>query len=171
MPITILAFAAVLAGMEPDPAPARQERTNGGSMTMRSTQADDFEAIRRLHEADEAASRAQDFATLRTLMDDEAVVLEPGAAPVRGRAALDESFARRRGQPRTMEIIDYHFEWEELEVVGDRAIEWGRIVGSFRPADGGAPVDASYNVLRVLRRQADGGWRIYRTIWNEAPAR
>lgn len=131
----------------------------------------DLAAIERLHQRDMAASKAQDFAVLRTLMDDDAVVLAPGAKPVRGRAALDSNFARQSGAAPAIEVTDYRFDWNEIEIVGDYAIEWGRIIGAFRPKDGGETTAAVYNVLRVLKRQRGDDWRVYRTIWNEAPAK
>lgn len=29
---------------------------------------------------------------------------------------------------------------------------------------------AAYKVMRILKRQADGSWKVHRVIWNDAPA-
>ena len=130
----------------------------------------DRKAIDELHRRDEQASKEQNFAILRSLMDDDAVVLAPGSAPLRGRAELDRSFASRSDREATVAIDDYRFDWEEVEIVGDRAIEWGRILGRIRDLNTGEAQDLAYNVMRILRRGGDGKWRIYRTIGNESPA-
>ena len=131
----------------------------------------DRTAIQELHERDMRASRMQDFATLRSLMSTDAVVLAPGALPVRGQAELDASFERQRSSGSSVEVLRYEFAWNEVQIEGDYAFEWGQILGQFRPA--GAPADsqpavARYNVMRILRREEDG-WKVHRTMWNEAP--
>lgn len=128
----------------------------------------DREAIAALHRRDERAAKEQDFATLRSLMDDDAVVMEPGRPPLRGRAELDKSFAQRSAGGSPVVIEDYRLEFEEVEIVADRAIEWGRIVGRVRALESGEASELAFNVMRVLKRDAGGAWRIYRTIWNEA---
>jgi ketosteroid isomerase-like protein len=130
----------------------------------------DRKAIEELHHRDEAASKAQNFAVLRSLMDDDAVVMEPGRMPLRGRAELDRSFAARSAAKPTVLIDDYRFDWNEVEIVGNRAIEWGRILGRVRDPQSGETQDLAFNVMRVLKRDGQGNWRIYRTIWNDSPA-
>jgi ketosteroid isomerase-like protein len=65
----------------------------------------------------------------------------------------------------THEVVEYVMEFEELEVLGDRAIEWGTIRGAMRDRRTGAVEPSSYHVMRVLRRQPDGGFKVYRSIW------
>lgn len=126
-------------------------------------------AIEELHRRDEAASRAQDFATLRTLMSPDAVVLAPGSAAKRG-PEVHASLSKQETAVRGVRILDYRFEWEELQIAHNYAFEWGRIVGAVEGADG-QPIPMRYNVMRVLQRQENGSWLVHRTIWNEAPAR
>lgn len=125
------------------------------------------EAIRALHRRDERAAKDQDFRVLRSLLDDDAVVMEPGKLPLRGRVELDRSFETRSEQKPEVAIEEYRFEWEEIEIFDERAIEWGRILGRVRDLKSGQVQDLAYNVMRVLKREA-GTWRIYRTIWNES---
>lgn len=127
------------------------------------------EAIERLlHRRDVEASRAGDFATLRTLMSDDAVVLAPGQAPRRGRAELDASSRTMEESFRNAEVLDYRMDFEEVLVFGDHAVEWGTLEGSMRRGDG-EPLSYRYHLMRVLRQQPDGEWQVHRTIWNEAP--
>lgn len=128
----------------------------------------DVEAIKALRARDAAACMAGDFATLRGIMSDDAVVLAPGEEPRAGKDALDEAFARMARMPRAHEVLEYRFELSEPEIVGHVAIEYGAIVGAMRRVTDGLVTHSRYNVLRVLRKEADGEWRVYRTLWSEA---
>ena len=129
----------------------------------------DRAAIEALHRKDVEASRRLDYATLRTLLSDEAVVLAPRSLPVRGKDALDAMFADASRASLGAEVLDYAMDWREVEVVGRLAFEWGTISGSMRATPAAEVERTVYNVLRILRKDADGTWRVYRTIWNDAP--
>lgn len=131
---------------------------------------EDLRAIRQLHERDMAASQAGDFRALRALMSDDAVVMPPGGRTVRGREALDASFARIEGGMGGVEVLEYVLDFEEVKVLGDYAFEWGTIRGASRERGVGRVERSSYKVMRILQRQPDGGWKVHRTIWNENPA-
>ncbi len=70
----------------------------------------------------------------------------------------------------TTEVLEYRFEWHEVEVCGDYAFEWGYIVGRERSLTTGEETAERYHVMRILQRQADGEWKVHRTIWNDAKA-
>jgi uncharacterized protein (TIGR02246 family) len=129
---------------------------------------DDLERIEALHRADMEASRRGDFRTLRALMSDDAVVLPPGGRALRGREALDASFARMAQAAPAVEVLEYRFEWHEVRLCGDYAFEWGYIVGRERSLATGQETSERYHVVRILQRQPDGEWKVHRTIWNAA---
>src|SRR5829696_309587 len=129
---------------------------------------DDLARIDALHRTDMDASRRGDYGALRALMSDDAAVLPPGGRMLRGRDALDASFARMAAAPRTTEVLEYGFEWHEVRVCGDYAFEWGYIVGRERHLGTGEETSERYHVMRVLQRQLDGDWKVHRTIWNTA---
>lgn len=122
-------------------------------------------AIERLHRRDMRASAAGDFAALRALVDDNAVMLPPGGAPQRGAKDFDAAFERMNSSPRTHEVIDYRLEFEEVKIFGNYAVEWGAIRGATREIATGRVNQSEYHVMRVLRRQSNGSWKIYRSIW------
>jgi ketosteroid isomerase-like protein len=125
-------------------------------------------AIERLHRRDMRASAAGDFAALRALVDDNAVMLPPGGAPQRGAKDFDAAFERLNSSPRTHEVIEYRLEFEEVKIFGNYAVEWGAIRGATREIASGRVNQSEYHVMRVLRRQPNGSWKIWRSIW--APA-
>ena len=129
---------------------------------------DDLSRIDELHRADVDASRAGDYRTLRTLMSDDAVVLPPGGRVIRGRAELDAAFARMAHSPRATEVLDYGFEWHEVQLCGEYAFEWGYILGRERSVSTGQVTSERHHVMRILQRQRDGSWKVHRTIWNTA---
>ena len=132
-----------------------------GAKTMKST---DRKAIERLHQRDMRASAAGDFAALRALVDDEAVLFPPGGAQQRGASELDAVLERMSGAPKTHEVIDYRLEFEEVKVFGNYAVEWGAIRGATREIATGRIIHSEYHVMRVLRRR-NGAWKVYRSIW------
>jgi uncharacterized protein (TIGR02246 family) len=125
-------------------------------------------AIERLHRRDMRASAAGDFAALRALVDDNAVMLPPGGAPQRGAKDFDTAFERMSNSPQTHEVIEYRLEFEEVKIFGNYAVEWGAIRGATREIASGRVNQSEYHVMRVLRRQPNGSWKIWRSIW--APA-
>jgi len=125
----------------------------------------DLEAIRRLHEADKRAAKAGDYAGLHALFTDDAVVLPPGGAVLRGRDAIEESFTRMVAHPEVDRVIDYEYVPGEIQVLGDLAYEWGMFIGRVRRPDGSEAIERC-KAMRILKRQPSGEWKIHRTMWN-----
>jgi uncharacterized protein (TIGR02246 family) len=130
---------------------------------------DDLEAIEALHAADEAASKAQDYAALRTLLDEDAVVLPPGGRIQRSKEEIDASFARLGNTPRTHEVLEYSLNFEEVQVLDGYAIEWGTIRARTLSRTSHVSTETEYHALRVLRKQPNGTWKVYRSIWAPGP--
>ena len=126
----------------------------------------DFNLIEELHQTDMRASKAGDYSTLRTLFSDDAVVLPPGGRMIRGRDALDASFASMANHTPSTEVLEYRFDWHEIEVCGDYAFEWGYIIGQERSLKNGSVSSEKHHVMRILQRQPDDTWKVHRTIWN-----
>ncbi len=130
-------------------------------------------AIERLHRRDMQASAAGDYETLRSLVDDEAMMFPPGGAVQRGAKDFDAAFLRMNGAPKTHQVIEYRLEFEEVKIFGNFAVEWGAIRGATRDIATGRVIHSEYHVMRVLRRQRNGVWKVYRSIWApraESPA-
>jgi len=122
-------------------------------------------AIDRLHRRDMKASASGDFMALRALVDDDAVMLPPGGAPQRGAKDFDAAFERMNASPKTHEVIEYRLDFEEVKVFGNYAVEWGAIRGATREISTGRVIQSEYHVMRMLRRQRNGGWKVWRSIW------
>jgi len=104
------------------------------------------------------ASQAGDVDTVLGLITDDVVFLLPGRAPMR----KDEFAAASRAQagpgaPR----IEGDCEIQEVQVAGDWAFLWSRLVVKLTPPGGAAPIENAGHTLTVLRRE-QGGWRLAR---------
>lgn len=100
-------------------------------------------------------------------MTDDAVVIPPGGGLICGKDELDTNFARMRQSMVGIEVLEYELDFEEVPVLGDYAYEWGWIKGSMRAKDSSDIARSTYRVMRILKRQPDGEWKVHRTIWNE----
>jgi uncharacterized protein (TIGR02246 family) len=132
-------------------------------------QAEDLRSIQRLRDADVVASKAYDAEGLAALFTEDAVALGPGQPPVRGLEAIRAGL-RRMVASLDIEVLDYSEVFEETLLFGDMAVEWGQIEGTERPRGGVTVSRSRVHVMRILRRQRDGSWRIHRTIYAPAAA-
>jgi uncharacterized protein (TIGR02246 family) len=119
------------------------------------TTASDERAIRALVETWMSATNAGDLATVLDLMTDDVLFLTPGRAPF----GKDEF----RVASESIEGIglDGRAEIREIEVSGDWAWIRNHIEVTMSPP-GREPVRRSGHTLTVLRKGADGRWRLYR---------
>ena len=124
----------------------------------------DLEAIEEIHRRDVEATKAGDTETLKSLMDAQCVVFPPDREPVDGRTYLDQVWpsSTDETQPEILELVQ---EWRELRVSGDLAYEQGVVRYAFREA-GGQVIRETQQLIRILRRQSNGAWRVYRAIWH-----
>ena len=68
-----------------------------------------------------------------------------------------------------VEVLEYVLDFEEITLLGNYAFEWGTIRGAMRDKREGKVEYATYKVMRILQRQANGEWKVHRTIWNDNP--
>ena len=64
------------------------------------------------------------------------------------------------------EVTKYEHNFKERKIIGDWAFEWGTYISAAAPKDDGSPVESSGKLLRILKRQSDGEWKVARAIWN-----
>jgi uncharacterized protein (TIGR02246 family) len=129
----------------------------------------ELRAIQRMRDKDIAASKAGDFITLMSLFTEDAVAMPPGGHAVRGQLEREAQIQKSAAVMSQWQVLEYDEVFEETLIMGDVAVESGEIRGTMRPKYGGPAESSSYKVMRVLKRQPDGEWKIYRTIWNENP--
>lgn len=129
--------------------------------------AEDREGIDQLHQDEIDASIAFDVDKIASLWDEEIVSLPPHSKPLVGLAANRAYMEAARKALTNIDILGYNEEWNEVRVLGDYAYEWGVIHERLRPVNAQQETAIDYNVMRVLKRQPSGIWKIYRQIWND----
>jgi uncharacterized protein (TIGR02246 family) len=117
----------------------------------------DEQQIRGLIDTWISASRNGDLDTVMSLMTEDVVFLTPGNPPMHR-----EDFAAGSASMKNTVRIDGRSDVQEITVTGDIATCWTRLEISVTPLAGGATVKRAGNTLSVLRRGADGQWRIWR---------
>ena len=117
-----------------------------------------------LHTKDIAASKKRDFDTLLSLWTEDGVLLEPGKEPLIGIEAIKVYMENQKEVSKTYEIKKYEHRWEEIEVMGDWAFEWGYFDAAAEMISSGEVIEQKGKLLRVLRKQKDGSWKVARVI-------
>jgi uncharacterized protein (TIGR02246 family) len=116
---------------------------------------EDERQIRKLIESWIAASNARNLPALMDMMTDDVVFMTPGRAPF-GKA----EFAADVGRMKSV-AIDARVEVQEIEIFGPRAYVRNHIQVELT-SPGQAPKRVSGYAMSVLRKEADGRWRIAR---------
>lgn len=126
------------------------------------TEAADVAAIRALLAEYDALANAGDAAALAELYAEDVIHMPPDAASHVGRgavlAAMEEMFGAN-----TLQLTSVA---DEIEVTGDLAfvrITWDETIA---PKAGGDTEQMHGNWLVILKRQADGSWKLWRDMWS-----
>jgi uncharacterized protein (TIGR02246 family) len=116
---------------------------------------DDAQQIRQLVNSWIGAGKAHHLPALMDMMTDDVVFMTPGRAPL-GKAEFGADVERTKGV-----AIDARAAVQELEVIG----AWACVRNHVRveiTAPGQIPKRMSGYAMSVLRKEADGRWRIAR---------
>jgi ketosteroid isomerase-like protein len=119
----------------------------------------DRTAIGQVEENDLKLSRAQDWKGDSALFTEDAIQMPPNQAAVQGRPAIQgwmEAFPP---------ISNYQEQSLEVEGQGDLAYDRGTYSMTVTPP-GATPIEDRGKYLFILRKQADGSWKISRVMFN-----
>mgnify|MGYP003703732833 FL=1 len=128
---------------------------NGSLTNARPAMTDDERAIRNVVETWLAASKAGDLPTVLSLMTDDVLFLTPGQAPF-GK----EAFAAMSNGLKDVQV-DGTSDIQEVQVFGDIAYLRNALRIVITMPDGKV-VRRSGQTLTILRKEADGKWRLVR---------
>jgi uncharacterized protein (TIGR02246 family) len=116
---------------------------------------DDERAIRNVVETWMTASKRGDVTTVLDLMADDVLFMVPGQKPF----GKDAFAAASRGMKDV--AIDGKSDIQEIRILGDWAYLRNYLEVTVTPP-GGQPVRRSGYTLSILRKEADGQWRLTR---------
>ncbi len=108
-----------------------------------------------------AAMGAGDVGQLRQLMTEDVVVVHGSGLTVSGRETVARDLERYFA---TGSTISQEVEPQEVVVAGDWGFERALVRSSIRQADSGRVTEVKSNTWTLVRRGADGAWRVARTI-------
>lgn len=120
----------------------------------------DEREIRALVDAWMEHTRAGRHDAVLELMTDDAVFLQPGRAPMIGKAAFAEALDAASNAPKGSVTFDGKSEVREVRVMGEWAFMWTHLILTIRVA-GEAPTTRTGHTLTVLRKEG-GRWKIAR---------
>ena len=164
---SLLLLTAVLSAQKPTKKPAPRPPAKSAEAHRQATEAEDRAAIEQLHQDDIAGSLAFDVDKLTSTWDDEVVSMPPNAGPVVGKAANHEFLLAQQKAMTNVEILSYEETWDEVRTLGEYAYEYGSIRSRIRQVNAKDETLLEFNVMRVLKKQPSGAWKVYRTIWND----
>ncbi len=133
---------------------------------MAPSEVEDTAAIRDVRANKFAASFiAADSDGFLASITEDMVIMPPDEPPVTGhdtiRAWLEGFFAAYK--------TDLEYTGSDVSVAGNVAFEAYAFRWTLTPVDGTEPIKQTGKGVYVLRRQAGGGWRVARDIWNYNP--
>lgn len=126
----------------------------------------DEQAIREFIATWMDATRAGDTARVLELIDDEVVFLGAGRPPMRGKASFADASRANQGATK----VDGEASVQDVRVFGDYAYCWNQLTVTIQPAGGGPPTRLAGPAMAILRKGADGRWRLWRDANMLTPA-
>src|SRR4051812_11964157 len=115
------------------PATSAQHRSAPPKRPAPAVPEDDKKAIQELHDRDIKASMEFDVEALADIWTQDIVSMPPGQPPVVGKEANRALLLKSQAEMAKMEILGYNEEWQEVQLLGENAVEWGTISGRLRP--------------------------------------
>jgi ketosteroid isomerase-like protein len=113
------------------------------------------------------AHRKMDDAAILGMWAEDGVSLLPETAPMVGKAAIMKFLNGVTGQLKGWRMEKMELDFQGIEVSGDWASEWALEHQVVRPPDDRPVFDGRGKMLLVLRREADGNWKVKREMWNQ----
>lgn len=118
----------------------------------------------------EDATRRMDNAATLALWTDDGISLLPSTKPIVGKPAI-AAFLESVTAPMQGAVMQrFEMTCLAIDVSGDLATEWCTEHQVVQLPGGKPPFDGRGKMLLVLRKGADGNWRMEREMWNQAAA-
>lgn len=121
--------------------------------------------IEKLHKDDIRATVARDPDALTALLDEDAVLLQPGAPPILGKKAFHDFMKKAVAKSPSVKAVKYVPDIRDIQVAGNVAYEWGYFEAVQKSSDEEAPESLRAKFIRVMKRQPDDSWKFTRVIW------
>jgi uncharacterized protein (TIGR02246 family) len=122
----------------------------------------DVAAINAVNDKLVAAFNSNDAIAAASTLAEDAIMMFPNRSIIEGRKTI-QALLENRLKNNWVKIVNTTL---ETEVAGDWAYIRGDFTHAETPKSGGKTIAAGGKYLRILKRQSDGSWKIYRSINN-----
>ena len=131
----------------------------------------DRAAIDVLHQRDQDAVLTGNADSLIALWTDDIVSMTAGGPTIVGKETNAQMLRTAIAQQGVHLPLTYELRFQEVQLLGDRAFEWGSYRGT--AVVGRDTLVGTGKVMRLLARDSTGAWRISRTMFaaDRMPAR
>ena len=167
--LVFLLVLGVLASAQQKKKPDRRPPTPPSPAVAVQQEAEDRAAIQDLQKAEITANLSYSVDALVALWDNNGVLLPPNHEPVIGIDAIRSYYQDQAQALANQQILSFNANWNEIQVCGEYAFAWGNVTSRWQAPTGNQETDNNWNAMRVLKREPDGGWKIYRAAWNNRP--
>jgi ankyrin repeat protein/ketosteroid isomerase-like protein/L-ascorbate metabolism protein UlaG (beta-lactamase superfamily) len=140
-----------------------------GEMKEEQEKQDDKSKIEELRRKDIEASLIGDTETLLSLMTDDIILIYPDQPPARGIKVIRDKMQSYKKELENITITQYSYTMDELVIEGGLAYEWGSFYNKYYLKNEGKELEEKGRMMRILRKQPDGSWKVARSIWNTNP--
>ena len=110
-----------------------------------------------------AGMKSGDVAKLTSTLDDAIVFMPPADGTIIGKAAIkdwyDDYF-------KYFQILSLDITARDVGRVGDCIVERIALSVSLEPRHGGTTIYDDARILSIWKRQADGSWKMWQSMWN-----
>ena len=66
-------------------------------------------------------------------------------------------------------LVEYNQDFKEIKISGDYAFEWGCYSGEYISGTDKHRIRGSGKLMRILKLDKDGTWKVFRAIWTVDP--
>jgi len=115
------------------------------------------------------ACRKMDHAQSAELWADDGVDLLPGMDPMVGKAVISEWLNGLTAQMKGAKMLQCDVDWQKVLISGDVAYEWGINSQTISLPNQSEPFKNKGKIALILRRQADGAWKVALESWTSSP--
>lgn len=99
----------------------------------------------------------------------DGVDLLPGMDPMQGQPVIAKWLHGLDEQMKGAKVLQCDIDWQQIEVVGEVAYEWGINTQTVSAPGHAEPFKNKGKITLILRKQADGSWKLALESWNNSP--
>jgi len=124
-----------------------------------------LKSIEKLHKKDKQAAMNGDIEILLSLFTDDGIVIPAEGDIIEGKEGLKKMLEQSLEHYNDYTVTEYNHDFKEIKVLGEYAYEWGIYSSKYKSKKDGKEITGSGKLMRILKLQADGSWKVHRTIW------